>query len=385
MSRLLYMSIFLCGGLILFITASLGFLRRREATVSPYILFHTLRDNSVAVIHRMTADGRYEQELLPQASDSYHLPVWSPDGRWIAFQMRGGIYRVRPSGHDVQMIRGGVGRILYLTWSGDWIVYEAQDINASDIYRMRPDGSEHSRLTVARNDDSSPVWSPDGQWIVFSSRRDESNDHEIYRMRSDGSDQERITVAPGDDYSPRYSPDGSWIVFMSMRDNVRDMYRIRPDGSEEARLLSSGRTIVCGIDVDDVKSIWSALVVGMENATTHPAATDCTQYPVLAAFKQQFQRVMSPAVSPDRAWIAFSAAESGQQMIYKMRTDGTGVTRLSKPSWAIGSIVWSPPMETGWRSGVDIIAGFALIALGLLSRRFNIGEHFAGWYDTPAP
>src|ERR1700687_309770 len=64
----------------------------------------------------------------------------------------------------------------------------------SSLFVSNADGSGEQKLTEGSLD-YNPVWSPDGQWIVFTSERNGSAD--LYRMHPDGSAVERLTDAPG--------------------------------------------------------------------------------------------------------------------------------------------------------------------------------------------
>jgi Tol biopolymer transport system component len=52
--------------------------------------------------------------------------------------------------------------------------------------------------------DTSPSWSPDGKYIIFSSKRNGS--YHIYRMNADGSDQIQLTNGSGDETFPVWLP-----------------------------------------------------------------------------------------------------------------------------------------------------------------------------------
>ena len=53
--------------------------------------------------------------------------------------------------------------------------------------------------------DEHPSWSPDGEYVVFASTRDDHH-AEIYRMRRDGTAITRLTKSEGDDWLPRWIP-----------------------------------------------------------------------------------------------------------------------------------------------------------------------------------
>jgi TolB protein len=54
------------------------------------------------------------------------------------------------------------------------------------------------------NKDYAPFWSPDGDWILFTSERD--GDKEIYIMDSQGQQVTNLTNHPGVDFDPAWQP-----------------------------------------------------------------------------------------------------------------------------------------------------------------------------------
>jgi len=71
---------------------------------------------------------------------------------------------------------------------------------------MNADGSDPVRLTNHPAYEWSPAWSPDGQWIAFTSTRDHGETYELYVMAPDGSNPTRVTSDPANDIIPRWWP-----------------------------------------------------------------------------------------------------------------------------------------------------------------------------------
>jgi TolB protein len=83
---------------------------------------------------------------------------------------------------------------------------------ATDLYVSNADGSDLRRLTKSREDESSPCWSPDGQWICFASKISERRS--LCKVSVSGGPVQRIaTSGVSNPTEPDWSPDGKWIVF----------------------------------------------------------------------------------------------------------------------------------------------------------------------------
>ena len=77
----------------------------------------------------------------------------------------------------------------------------------ADVYVVDADGMGLETVGETERDDMTPVWSPDGTKIAFSSLRDGPPDAaEIYLMDADGSNQTRLTESPENDAFPAWQP-----------------------------------------------------------------------------------------------------------------------------------------------------------------------------------
>jgi len=73
-------------------------------------------------------------------------------------------------------------------------------------------------LEAAEGLDDGPEYSPDGEYIYFNSVR--TGTMQIWRMKPDGSEQEQITTDHLNDWFAHPSPDGNWIVYVTFGTDV---------------------------------------------------------------------------------------------------------------------------------------------------------------------
>jgi TolB protein len=121
----------------------------------------------------------------------------------------------------------------------------------TDLYVCNADGSDLRRLTKSPQDESSPCWSPDGQWICYASKDRERRS--LSKIQLSGGQPQRIpTNLVGNPTEPDWSPDGKWIAFTSQS---RDFaICVVPASGGDATVLAAGedpswapnsRTLVC--------------------------------------------------------------------------------------------------------------------------------------------
>ena len=103
-----------------------------------------------------------------------------------------------------------------------------------EIYLMKTDGSGIKQLTYNSDQDTQPAWSPNGQYITFSSDGDGSWEwnSDIFIMRSDGTGITNLTkTLVVNDYSSFWSYDSKKIGFISDDGGFEDYYVMNVDGT----------------------------------------------------------------------------------------------------------------------------------------------------------
>jgi TolB protein len=107
----------------------------------------------------------------------------------------------------------------------------------SDIYEMNIMENAARKLTKNPAIDTTPSYSPDGDYITFSS--DRSGSQQIYIMTRDGYSLKRLSKGSGSYSKPVWSPDGKMIAYTKIQAGQFYIGVMSFDGSSE-RILSSG-------------------------------------------------------------------------------------------------------------------------------------------------
>lgn len=263
-------------------------------------------------------------EQLSGLENTY--PAWSPDGSRIVFEStRDGpdadIFVMNADGTGVvQLTRNDVpDSTPVFTPDGQFIVWASELDGNLDIFRMRADGSEPVNLSRHPGTDGHPRVSADGRRIYFNSNRssdpatfargymDREHNHEIYSMALDGGDVRRVTDLPDWDTYPAPSPDGRQLIWR----------RVTAAGGK----TESGR---------NSEVFWMNLDTGETKNLTNDQAFDGW-----------------PAWSPDGRRIAFASNRANAAFeafdIYVANADGSNPVRVTFGDGVEGTGSWTKP------------------------------------------
>ena len=167
-------------------------------------------------------------------------PAWSPDGRFIVIAE---FHRGRHGSleWDVRVIDVERRKVRWLTegarasdpvWSPDgrYILYVAHPGETTNLYLSDPEGENITRITSFSGDVQvqDPDWSPDGQSIVFAVQ-EEDGDMDIAVVAADGSGYRKLTRDAAEDLAPLFSSDGEYVIFTSFRNTTPNLYRLPVD------------------------------------------------------------------------------------------------------------------------------------------------------------
>jgi len=308
-------------------------------------------------IRRLTVEGR-------RAGEGY----WGPDGKKLVFQSEREtgnpfyqIYLMDLTTGDTTRVSTGVGKttcsfinpetgdILFASTHHDPTSKQQQEdelkFRASDqerryswdydpemeLYVKSAKTGTLKRITNKRGYDAEGSYSPDGQWIVFTSTRqayertltpqeqkqletDPSFFAEIYIMRADadGSGPKRLTNVNGYDGGPFFSPDGKRIIWRRFDEAglLADIYTMNLDGTDVRRLTDFGAMSWAPyIHPSGQYVIFASNKLGFENFELFMVDIDGRKEPVRVTYSDGFDGL--PVPSPDGTQLAWTTSRGG--------------------------------------------------------------------------
>jgi Tol biopolymer transport system component len=308
-------------------------------------------------IRRLTLEGR-------RAGEGY----WSPDGKQLVFQSEREpgnpfyqIYLMDLTTGDTTRVSPGTGKttcafinpetgdVLFASTHHDPTSKQQQE----DELKFRASGQERRyswdydpemdlyvrsakmgtlrRLTSRRGYDAEASYSPDGQWIVFTSTRqaydreltaaerkqletDPSYFAEIYIMKADadGTGPTRLTNVPGYDGGPFFSPDGKRIIWRRFDEAglIADIYTMNLDGGGVQRITDFGAMSWAPyIHPSGQYVIFASNKLGFENFELFMVDIDGKKEPVRVTYADGFDGL--PVPSPDGRQLAWTSSRGG--------------------------------------------------------------------------
>jgi len=248
------------------------------------------------------SDGENAKPAL-SSNEPIISPVWSPDGRkvaYVSFESRKPVIYVHElaTGRRV-VLSNQKGNNSAPAWSPDGrslAIALSKDGN-TQIYRINADGTGLRRLTRGYSIDTEPQWAPDGKSIYFTS--DRGGSPQIYRMSTEGEGDggaQRVTFKLGFVTSPRISPDGKNLVYIA---RVGGAYRLHLQD------LASGEVM--------------ALSDGNRDET--------------------------PTFAANGRYVLFAARSGGKPVLMAVSIDGKNKQILSLPGADIREPAWGPFMD----------------------------------------
>jgi serine/threonine protein kinase len=282
-----------------------------------------------------------------------YQPAFSPDGNLIAFRSgrdKGGIFIMGATGENVRRITDSG---FNPAWSpnGKQVVYCSELIGGpGGRYSIGTltivDIATGVKTPIKSGDAVQPAWSPHGKRIAYWGLRDVSGDSDIWTIPAEGGEAVEVTHDAFTDWNPVWSPDGQYLYFSSDRSGPMNIWRVRidentgktsgdfepvttPSSFAGHMSFSKDGHYMLYSDMPSVSNIYSmefdpvkGVVVGEPKALTSGSH--------LFGF---------PVPSPD-GWVTFGGI--GPDHIFVVNADGSGLRQLTSGPYRDRLPTWSP-------------------------------------------
>ena len=256
-------------------------------------------------------------------------PRWSPVGDEIIYLHKGadnaGIYQISIDNKNSRKIIDG-GRNPNWSRDGKKIVFERE----YDIWTANKDGSDQRRVEgVPPTDllwaDRMPAFSPDGTLIAYF-QNDKGPMGDYWTIPAAGGEAKRLTNDATFGGAAVFMPDGESIIFPSRRGGSMTLWRVSIKGGEEPEpvLNSAGEDFEPQISFDAGKLIYT------NTRKTYTLMLTDAKSGESREVKDSRLEMVFPDFSPDGKRIAFFGFnEKGEIHIFTIGTDGKDLKQMT--------------------------------------------------------
>ncbi len=313
----------------------------------------------------------------------------SPDGKAIAFVVRGEIFVMKSNGQFLNQITNSPWRERDIVWTpnSDTLVYVSDEAGQRDIYlvtsgdpqekslykttrlkkvrltqtdveeykpRFSPDGKHlaflrhigdlviydlatgKERTVVKSWNELHYEWSPDGQWIAYAMFDAEYN-RDIYILNLNTGKSVNISMHPDNDNTPHWSPDGKKLAFISRRttDNNEDIYLVFLQKADDVKSDAEWEEYFESLKKDKSALKHPKVVIDFEDI--HQRIRRVTRLP---GEENHF------AWSPDGKYLVFDSDTDGKTDLYKIQWNGKKLKRLTTGGHEPEAIQWHAKNKT---------------------------------------
>ena len=281
----------------------------------------SIESTQIAVLDLQTGTRKV---LIRGGSDAHYAPtghlVYGFAGtlRAVAFDLR----RLEVVGTPTPVLEGVVT-------TAEGAANVAMAANGALVYirGVAGGGAERTVVSVDRQGHASPLpglgpsayrdvrVSADGAWLALT------KDADVWSYDFARATLSRLTTDPGEDRSPLWTPDGQRIVFSSSRAGYPEIFWRAADGAgSDERLLAGAKDSLdlrgSGWSANGTQLLFTEVPASIQNAIGQIAIERPSDVRML--LKNSFTNDF-PAVSPDGGWMAYHSNLSGQTEIYVER------------------------------------------------------------------
>ena len=309
-------------------------------------------------IFLQSTTGQNAINLTADSSDDDDQPAFSPDGERIAFRSErdgGGIFVMGRTGEAPRRVtRAGYrpawspdGSLLaYTTRTVD--VNPQNGVGQSELWTVNVRSGAAQRLsTLANAVDVS--WSPHGNRLAASIQASGTRQLDVVTVDAARGEIMPLLTDPAMEWSPVWSPEGRFVYFTSDRSGSMNLWRIAIDeesgralGNPEPLTTPSSFASQASIAADGRHVVYSSVLITSNVARLRFNPNVGTVEGTPSDVTTGSRPWANPDPSPDGQWVTFYSRQNPEGHIYIARSDGTGLRQLTGDSFQDRVPRWSP-------------------------------------------
>jgi TolB protein len=251
------------------------------------------------------------------------------------------IYLVQPGTGETKNLTDHKARDIDPVWSPDGrrIAFVSDREGVPDIWTMAADGTDVRQLTKKQGSCSALKWSPDGSRIAFVSSAPRDN---IHTVEVATGKVVQITTDPAAARQPAWSPDGKKLSYASYFGQY-STFTVNPDGTGNAKLTDGSGGLDAAWSPDGSRVAYTVYLYGQKPGFhLFTVNSDGKGKKQLPASPNTFGNVF-PQWSPDGTKIAFGELVNGLVQVAVVNADGGDVKVLTKGDGVAHEYIrWSP-------------------------------------------
>jgi len=304
----------------------------------PYFLpdgrhfLHYAKASQEPGIYLASLDGKEVRRLLAADSDGIYAASASGDASkgWLLFLREGALLaqpfdagRLSLTG-DPFPLTDQVEAWSFSVSDTDILVYQSRRIDeVTQLGWFDRAGKPLESIGGTGSYQNQPRLAPDGKRVVVSRMDARTRRSDLYVIDLTRGTESRLTFDPADDTRPIWSHDGNRIVWASNRTGTYQLYQKLASGvGQDEPLLQSDAPLLPGS--------WSADGKFLLYGRTDPKTNDDLWVLPLEGDRQPFPFLQTPfwdsdaQFSPDGRWIAYRTTESGRPEVYVQTFPASG-------------------------------------------------------------
>ena len=307
-------------------------------------------------------DGSASRNITAGSHSNNLQPAFSPDGRRVAFRSSrdgGGVFLAGAAGGSPRRITN-FG--YHPAWSPDGKQIALSTETFQEPAEFSPSrrsriflvdvGTGAARAVTAPNFDAvQPAWSPNGHRLAFWGANSRG-EVDVWTIAVDRPAAEARPQAVANDHwtdwSPVWSPDGRYLYFSSDRAGTMNLWRVRIDqsggevlGPPEPVTTPSSNSGWIAFSHDGHRLAYARRLT---YSKLYRQGFDSERIVLTGSAKELTsgeRRIREPAISPDGDWVA-ARVQDPQSDLVLIRPDGSEMTRLTNDSFVDRIPRWSP-------------------------------------------